>query len=89
MRESRPVRQFLEFRPHPLQLLTEPTRTVVPPNPAVRDGARLLYLGRSIKRVEGASTGYVYHAAPDRREIVVDRADLDSVLSLRAFVLAL
>ena len=89
MRRTMPVRQFADIPHEPLRLVRDPEASVLPPNPAVQDGVRVLYLGTTRRRVEGEATGFVYFADPRRREIEVAEADLPSVLSHRAFVLAL
>lgn len=88
MRDSMPVRQFTDVPREPLRLVRDDASEVLPPNPLLRDGVRVLYLGTARRRVEGAATGYVYFADPRRREIEVAEADLPSVLAHRAFVLA-
>ncbi|HEX4935916.1 MAG TPA: hypothetical protein VFV33_22200 [Gemmatimonadaceae bacterium] len=88
MRDSLPVRAFADIPREPLKLVREAQASVLPPNPALHDGVRVLYLGTTRRRVEGAETGYVYFADPFRREFEVAPADLPSVLAHRAFVLA-
>ena len=68
--------------------MTEAESDTLPPNPALSSGVPVIFMGTSRKRVEGLATGYVYHAAPERREIVIAAADLASVLANRAFVRA-
>lgn len=48
----------------------------------------MLYMGTVPKRLEGAATGFVYHAGPERRDLVVHPDDVESVLTNRAFVRA-
>lgn len=88
MRDAHPVREIGRFVAQPLRLLTGAEPVPLPPNPAVEHGVRVVFMGTSRKRIEGAATGFVYHAAPERREIVVAAADAASVLANRAFVCA-
>lgn len=88
MRDSRPVRDLREVRSPALRLLGDAAPTALPPNPVVPQGVRMLYMGTVPKRLEGAATGFVYHAAPERRELDVHPADVASVLMNRAFVRA-
>lgn len=88
MRDSRPVRDLRDSRPQALRLLGDAAPAALPPNPDLPQGVRLLYMGTVPKRLEGAGTGLVYHAAPERRDLVVHPADVESVLTNRAFVRA-
>lgn len=88
MRESRPVRGIGLFVAQALRLMTDEETEPLPPNPIIAHGARVVFMGTTRKRIEGLVTGYVYHAGPDRREIVVAAADVASVLANRAFVRA-
>lgn len=88
MRDSRPVRSIGRFVAQPLRLLSDDEHDPLPPNPELASGVRVMFMGTSRKRIEGPATGYVYHAAPERREIVVAAADIAAVLATRAFVRA-
>lgn len=88
MRDSRPVRDLGEFRPQSLRLMSDAAPAALPPNPVVPQGVRMIYMGTSSKRIEGAATGFVYHAAPGRRDLLVHPDDVVSVLTNRAFVRA-
>ena len=88
MRDSHPVRGTGRFVAQPLRLVTDADAVPLPPNPTVEHGVRVVFMGTSRKRIEGAATGLVYHAAPERRDIVVAAADAASVLANRAFVCA-
>ncbi len=88
MRSSGPLRRVQQDDYQPLRLVSDESEAVLPPNPWIPDGIKLLYLGVNRRRVEGEATGFVYHADPARREIEVAREDLPSVLRNRAFVLA-
>ena len=76
------------FVAQPLRLMSDEETIPLPPNPPVEHGVRVVFMGTSRKRIEGAATGHVYHAAPERREIVISTADVASVLANRAFVRA-
>lgn len=87
MRFSRSVRDIAEFRPQKLSLLSAQEKSELPPNPLIDGAVSVVYMGTSVKRIEGAATGYVYHAAPARRDLAVHPADVAEVLTHRAFVL--
>ena len=88
MRESHSVRSIGRFVAQPLRLHSDDEGDPLPPNPALASGVPVIFMGTSRKRIEGLATGYVYHAAPERRELVVAVADLAAVLANRAFVRA-
>ena len=68
--------------------MTDQESDPLPPNPDIASGVPVRFMGTSRKRIEGLATGYVYHAAPERREMVIAEADLASVLANRGFVRA-
>lgn len=62
-------------------------RTRLPPNPAVRDGTRLIYLGGETRTVAGTSSGLTYHVSPHRRYLDVHPADADDLVADADFIL--
>ena len=59
----------------------------LPPNPNVKRGVHLLYLGTGKREVKGSASGLVYVVADHRRHFVVDPADVDALLTSRDFML--
>lgn len=88
MRQSGSIPLIRPMSHQRLRLVREPREDALPPCPAVVDGVAVRYMGTERRRVEGVVTGFVYYADPARRVIEIDRRDLETVLSLRAFVLA-
>ena len=88
MRDSHPVRGIGRFVAQPLRLMTDQESDPLPPNPGIDTGVPVRFMGTSRKRIEGLATGFVYHASPERRELLIAATDLASVLVNRAFVRA-
>ncbi len=87
MRHSSATRRLTDEFNHPVRLVVDQDADALPPNPAVRDGTLVRYLGPDHRRVEGEATGFVYHADALRRLVKVDHRDLPGILTTRAFVL--
>jgi hypothetical protein len=63
-------------------------RPLLPPNPKVREGVRLLYLGVGEQRLQGRSTDLVYHVSQYRRLFKADVEDASALLRRRDLILA-
>jgi hypothetical protein len=63
-------------------------RRALPPNPTVRDGVRIFYVGTGTRTVRGAATGLEYTVDAARRLFTVHRDDANAVLRRRHFILA-
>jgi hypothetical protein len=65
-----------------------PTPPVLPANPKVSRGVRLLYLGGGPRRLRGPATDAVYHVSEHRRAFTVHAADAPALSRLRDVILA-
>jgi len=60
----------------------------LPPNPPVRNGRRLLYLGVGTDMLRGSVSGLVYHVSDHQRRVTVDVSDVPGLLRRRNVILA-
>lgn len=60
----------------------------LPPNPTVRNGRRLLYLGVGTDMLRGSVSGHVYHVSDQQRRVTVDVSDVSGLLRRRDVILA-
>ena len=63
-------------------------RTVLPPNPKVGQGVRLLYLGVGEQTMRGGSSDLVYHVSEYRRLFRAHVDDASALLRHRDLILA-
>lgn len=59
-----------------------------PPNPTVRKGRRLLYLGVGTQMLRGSASGLAYHVSDHHRRVTVDVSDVSGLLRRRDVILA-
>jgi hypothetical protein len=65
-----------------------PAPEPLPPNPVVRPGRRLLYLGEGAERIDHMPSGHTYHVGDHRRHLVAHVDDVPRLLTRRDFILA-
>lgn len=86
MFSSRSVRSIPSRPPKPLRLVPDDaSEKELPPNPVIPDGVRLLYFGLLPRRIVGMAAGNVYYVDHTRRTVDVAPADVQDVLTQRAF----
>jgi len=66
---------------------TETVKEPLIPNPVVKNGVNLIYVGSGNINLKGAGTGSVYHASDHSRHFRVYNEDKDSILRNQYIIL--
>jgi hypothetical protein len=72
---------------HPNPKPKRPVDTM-PPNPRVKGGTRLLYLGSGPLTIRGTESGLQFHVAEYRRDFLVPAEDVAAILKRKHVILA-
>ncbi|MCP4582071.1 MAG: hypothetical protein GY839_10660 [candidate division Zixibacteria bacterium] len=59
----------------------------LPPNPKIKSGVKLIYLGNGKKLIRGKSSGLKYYVSNQRRYFKARSDDVDQILRNRSFIL--
>jgi len=60
----------------------------IPPNPTIKNGVKLIYVGIGVAKFKGRKSGLTYFAADHQRFFKVADEDLNQALSKKEFILA-